>query len=106
MSRKARFNRDLQRLGVDSDHDILTRFDLSSAYYDGRPRGIYWLINSSLIAVCTLIFAHLEGRLCFVDPNIKDQAFSLIGLYALWSGLHFVGRSIRYWKTLGKHFRL
>lgn len=34
-----------------------------------------------LNAVCTLVFADLEGRLCLVDATINDQSFHLIGIY-------------------------
>lgn len=59
------------------DHDdmLTKRFDLFSAFYDGCSRGVSWLVNCSLEAVCTLVFADLEGRLCIVDATIKDQAF-------------------------------
>lgn len=40
-----------------------------------------WLVNRSLNAACTLVFADLEGTLYVVDVTIKDQAFRLTGVY-------------------------
>ncbi len=62
-SRRARLSRDLQRLGVNvccvqetrfSSHDyedILSKgFALYSACFDGRSRGVSWLVSKSLKA--------------------------------------------------------
>ena len=54
---------------------------LSSAYFDGRSRGVTWLINRRLDAQCALVLSDSSGRLCVLDVTIKDKAFRLIVVY-------------------------
>ena len=62
--------------------DILSRDYLSfSAYFDGRSRGITWLVSRRLVATCVLVLSDPAGRLCVLDVAIKDKAFWLIGVY-------------------------
>ena len=74
----------LQETHFDSNfHEgILSRDYLSfSAYFDGRSRGVTWLISRRLDATCALVLSDLAGRLCVLDLTIKDKAFRLIGVY-------------------------
>ena len=52
-----------------------------SAYFDGRSRGVTWLISRRLDATCALVLSDPAGRLCVVDVTIKDKAFRLIEVY-------------------------
>ena len=74
----------LQETRFDSNfhEDILSKDYLSfSAYFDGRSRGVTWLISRRLDATCALVLSDPAGRLCVVDVTIKDKAFRLIGVY-------------------------
>ena len=74
----------LQETRFDSNfHEgILSRDYLSfSAYFDGRSRGITWLISRRLDATCALVVSDPAGRLCILDVTIKDKAFQLTGVY-------------------------
>ena len=74
----------LQETRFDSNfhESILSRDYLSfSAYFDGRSRGVTWLISRRLDATCALVLLDLAGRLCVLDVTIKDKAFQLIGVY-------------------------
>ena len=74
----------LQETRFDSNfhEDILSRDYLSfSAYFDGRSRGVTWLISRHLDATCALVLSDPAGRLCVVDVAIKDKAFRLFGFY-------------------------
>ena len=84
----------LQRRGIDICCLLETRFDSNfhedilskdylsfSAYFDGRSRGVTWLISRRLDATCALVLSDPAGRLCVVDVTIKDKAFRLIGVY-------------------------
>ena len=71
----------LQETHFDSNfhESILSRDYLSfSAYFDGRSRGVAWLISRRLDA---LVLSDPAGRLCILDVTIKDKAFRLIGVY-------------------------
>ena len=101
----------LQRRGIDIcclqetrfdfnfHEDILSKDYLSfSACFDGRSRGVTWLISRRLGATCALVLSDPAGRLCVVDVTIKDKAFRLIGVYGptlLVSSLRFSGASSR-----------
>ena len=52
-----------------------------SAYFDGRSRGVPWLISRHLVATCALVLWDPAGRLCVLDVTLKDKAFQLIGIY-------------------------
>ena len=52
-----------------------------SAYFDGRSRGVTWLVSRRLDASCALVLSDPAGRLCVLDVTIKDKAFRLIGVY-------------------------
>ena len=52
-----------------------------SAYFDGRSRGVTWLISRRLDATCALVLSDLAGSLCVLAVTIKDKAFRLIGVY-------------------------
>ena len=93
-SRRAHLFLYLQRRGIDIcclqetrfdsnfHEDILSKDYLSfSAYFDGRSRGVTWLISRRLDATCALVLSDPAGRLCVVDVTIKDKAFRLIGVY-------------------------
>ena len=74
----------LQETRFDSNfhEDILSRDYLSfSAYFDGRSRGVTWLISRRLDATCALVLSDLVGRLCVLDVTIKVKAFWMIGVY-------------------------
>ena len=74
----------LQETCFDSNfHEgILSRDYLSfSAYFDGRSRGVTWLISRRLVATCALVLSDPAGRLCILDVTIKDKAFRLNGVY-------------------------
>ena len=74
----------LQETHFDSNfHEgILSRDYLSfSANFDGRSRGVTWLISRHLDASCALVLSDPAGRLCVLDVTIKDKAFRLIGVY-------------------------
>ncbi len=84
----------LQRRGIDIcclqetrfdfnfHEDILSKDYLSfSACFDGRSRGVTWLISRRLDATCALVLSDPAGRLCVVDVTINDKAFRLIGVY-------------------------
>ena len=74
----------LQETHFDSNfHEgILSRNYFSfSAYFDGRSRGVTWLISRRLDATCALVLSDPTGRLCVLDVTIKDKAFQLIGVY-------------------------
>ena len=74
----------LQETHFDSNfHEgVLSKDYLSfSAYFDGRSRGVTWLISRRLDASCALVLSDLAGRLCVLDVTIKDKAFRLIGVY-------------------------
>ena len=74
----------LQETHFDSNfhESILSRDYLSfSAYFDGRSRGVTWLISRRLDATCALVLSDPAGRLCILDVTIKDKAFRLIGVY-------------------------
>ena len=74
----------LQETHFDSNfHEgVLSRDYLSfSAYFDGRSRGVTWLISRHLDASCALVLSDPAGRLCVLDVTIKDKAFRLIGVY-------------------------
>lgn len=91
-SRRARLVRNLQRLGVLvccllethlilSDYeDILSNgFHLYLPYFDNRSKGVSWLINRSLTALC----ADPDDSLCDLDVTIKGF---IKGLCAQCSG--------------------
>ena len=62
--------------------DILSKNYLSfSAYFDGRSRGVTWLVSRRLVATCALVLSDPVARLCFLDVTIKDKAFRLMGIY-------------------------
>ena len=46
-----------------------------SGYFDGRSRGVTWLISK-----CPFVLSDLARRLCVLDVTIKDKAFRLIGV--------------------------
>ena len=73
----------LQETHFDSNfyEGILSRGYLSSACFDGRSRGVTWLVSRSLDASCALVLSDPAGRLCVLDVTIKDKAFRLIGVY-------------------------
>ena len=74
----------LQETRFDSNfHEgILSRNYLSfSAYFDGRYRGVTWLISRHLDATYALVLSDPADRLCILDVTIKDKAFRLIGVY-------------------------
>ena len=74
----------LQETHFDSNfHEgILSRGYLSfSACFDGRSRGVTWLVSRRLDASCALVLSDPAGRLCVLDVTIKDKAFRLIGVY-------------------------
>ena len=74
----------LQETHFDSNfHEgILSRGYLSfSACFDGRSRGVTWLVSRRLDALCALVLSDPAGRLCVLDVTIKDKAFRLIGVY-------------------------
>ena len=74
----------LQEACFDSNfhEDILSKDYLSfSAYFDGRSRGVTWLVSRRLVATCALVLSDPAGRLCVLDVTIKDKAFWLIGVY-------------------------
>ena len=74
----------LQETHFDSHfhESILSRvYEPFSAYFDGRARGVSWLINRNLKATCSLVFSDPAGRLCVLDATIKDKAFRFIGVY-------------------------
>ena len=74
----------LQETRFDSNfhESILSRDYLSfSAYFDGRSRGVTWLMSRRLDATCALVLSDLTGRLCVLDITIKDKVFRLIGVY-------------------------
>ena len=74
----------LQETHFDSNfyEGILARGYLSfSACFDGRSRGVTWLVSRSLDASCALVLSDPAGRLCVLDVTIKDKAFRLIGVY-------------------------
>ena len=52
-----------------------------SAYFDGRSRGVTWLISRCLDSTCALVLSDPVSRLCVLDVTIKDKAFQLIGVY-------------------------
>ena len=52
-----------------------------SAYFDGRFRGVIWLVSIRLVATCALVLSDPASRLCVLDVTIKDKAFRLIGVY-------------------------
>ena len=52
-----------------------------SAYFDGRSRGVTWLISRRLDTTCALVLSDPADRLCVLDVTIKDKAFRLIGVY-------------------------
>ena len=65
-----------------SREGILSRDYLSfSAYFDGRSRGVTWLISRRLDATRALVLSDPADRLCVLDVTIKDKAFRLIGVY-------------------------
>ena len=83
-----------QRRGIDICCVQETRFDSNfhedilskdylffSAYFDGRSRGVTWLLSRRLVATCALLLSDPAGRLCVLDVTIKDKAFRLIGVY-------------------------
>ena len=53
----------------------------STECFDGRSRGVTWLISRRLDATCALVLSDPADRLCVVDVTIKDKAFRLIGVY-------------------------
>ena len=62
--------------------DILSKDYLSSAYFDGRSRGVNWLLSRRLVATCSLVLSDPAGRLCVLDVTIvKDKALRPIGVY-------------------------
>ena len=84
----------LQRRSIDICCLQETRFDSNfhegillrdywsfSAYFDGRSRGVTWLISRRLDATCALVLSDPTGRLCVLDVTIKDKAFRRIGIY-------------------------
>ena len=71
-----------------------------SAYFDGRSRGVPWLVSRRLVTMCTLIFSDPADRLGVLDVTIKNKAFQLIGVYGpmlVVSFLTFSGASGRTW---------
>ena len=52
-----------------------------SAYFDGRSRGVTWLINRRLDATRALVLSHPADRLCVLDITIKNKTFRLFGVY-------------------------
>ena len=74
----------LQETRFDSNfHEgILSKDYLSfSAYFDGRSKGVTWLVSRRLDASCALVLSDPAGRLCVLDVTIKDKAFRLVGAY-------------------------
>ena len=74
----------IQETHFDSNfrESILSRvYEPFSAYFDGRARGVSWLICRGLSASCSLVFSDPEGRLCVLDATIKGRAFRFIGVY-------------------------
>ena len=84
----------LQRRGIDICCLQETRFDSNFhggilsrnylsflAYFDGRSRGVTWLISRRLDATCAHILSDPADRLCVLDVTIKHKAFQLIGVY-------------------------
>ena len=70
------------RFASSDNETILSRdFRLFSAYFDGRSRGVSWLISKSLEVTADLVFADPAGRLCVVDITIKGEQFRLVGVY-------------------------
>ena len=95
-SRRAHLFLYLQRRGIDIcclqetrfdsnfHEDILSKDYLSfSAYFDGRSRGVTWLISRRLDDTCALVLSDPAGRLCVVDVTIKDKGVSLD--WGLWT---------------------
>ena len=84
VSRRSHLFLYLQRRGIDICCLQETRFDSNfhkgilskgylsfSAYFDGRSRGVTWLISRRLDATCALVLSDPAGRLCVVDVTIK-----------------------------------
>ena len=95
-SRRSHLRLYLQRRGIDIcclqetrfdsnfHEDILSNDYLSfSTYFDGRSRGVTWLVSRRLVATCALVLSDPPGRLCVLDVTIKDKAFRMIGVYGL-----------------------
>ena len=93
-SKRIRLRSHLEDRGVDICVIQETHFDSSfhedilsgvyepfSAFFDGRSRGVTWLVSRSLKASCTLVFSDPQGRLCVLDITIKGKVFRLIGVY-------------------------
>ncbi len=52
-----------------------------SAYFDGRSRGVTWLVSRRLVATCALVLSDLAGRLCVLDVTIKDILYENVLYY-------------------------
>lgn len=85
--------RDRQCLGVDvcciQETPFLTRavnfvrgFVLYSASFDGRSRGVSWLVGKILNVAPSFVFAVPVCRLCELSVTIKDKPLRHIGVYA------------------------
>lgn len=55
----------------DRDDILSKRFVLYSTCFDGRSRGVPWLVSKSKNATGALVCADPSGRLCVLDITIK-----------------------------------